>query len=242
MFVVTPMKPYFQDQDITLYLGDAFEILPSLSGVDLVVTDPPYSFGLASTAQEGKHGGWMDLMNAAVWYREMLIHFKRLTESKVGAAWVFNAWRSFPVLARASFLAEWPIASLGIWDKQWIGPGGPNGLRPSYEQVALFPQPSFRIEDRGVSDLFPCKWGSHKPTGHSAEKPVPLLRRLIEISLPASTKTEQPRVVLDAFAGSGRTLIAARQLGLRAIGIEGDERWCEFIAKDISSSPQLPFE
>lgn len=228
-------KPYYQGHGVTLYCADALDILPDLTGIRLIVTDPPYSFGLMSTAQETKTGSWMDIMNSAFFYAEVLRHFRRLIENHSGAAWVFNSWRSQVVLARASHVVGWPIESMAIWDKEWIGPGGNRGLRPSYEQIALFTAGDFAIPDRGIADIFRCKWASHKPTGHHAEKPVPLLRRLIEISA-----TGGP--VLDAFAGSGRTLVAARQLGLEAIGIEGEEKWCEYLAREIEATAMLPLE
>lgn len=132
------MQPYYEEGGITIYHGDCREVLPEVHGADLVVTDPPYSFGMASTAQEGKAGGWGDLMNAASFYSTLLVQFRRALENQNGAAWICNSWRSFPVLARAAFEARWPIESLLVWDKCWIGPGGSRGLRPSYELVALF--------------------------------------------------------------------------------------------------------
>lgn len=219
-------QPYYQDELVTLYHGDCREVLPSLSEIRLIVTDPPYVFGIASTAQEGKSGGWGDLMNSSVWYEAWLSEVKRLTSNASGAAWVFNSWRSFPVLARAAYGVGWPIESLLVWDKEWIGPGGSRGLRPSYELAALFVQPEFALSDRGLPDIWRSKWSSLKPNGHPAEKPVPLLAKLIRESGGGT--------VLDPFCGSGSTLVAAKQENCCAIGVEIEERWCEVTARRLA--------
>jgi len=220
------MTPYYEQDGITIYHGDCRELLPVLPSVRLVVTDPPYVFGLASTAQEGKAGGWGDLMNSSIWYESWLLEAKRLTVNAQGAAWVFNSWRSFPVLARAAYGVLWPITSLMVWDKEWIGPGGPSGLRPSYELAALFVQPEFAIKDRGLPDIWRSKWSSIKPHGHPAEKPAALLAKMIRES--------GGGLVLDPFMGSGTTLAAAKSEGHPAIGIEIEERYCEIAAKRLS--------
>lgn len=220
------MKPYYEDGLVTLHHADCRDLLPELPGARLVVTDPPYAFGLASTAQEGKAGGWGDLMNNAHFYAMLLREFRRIVANQQGAAWVFNSWRSLPTLARSSFEAEWPIESLLVWDKEWIGPGGPRGLRPSYELAALFASDGFGLTNRGLPDIWRSKWSGLKPTGHPAEKPTALLQRLIAESGGGT--------VIDPFAGSGSTLVAAKNLGHRAIGIEVEERWCEVAAKRLS--------
>lgn len=219
------MKPYYEHGGITIYHGDCRDVMPSFSSVGIVVTDPPYVFGIASTFDERCAGGWGDMMNGAQIYAGWLREFWRLIQNSSGAAWVFNSWRSFPVLARAAYEARWPIESLLIWDKEWIGPGGPSGLRPSYEVVALFRHPEFKILDRSTPDIWRQKWAGAKEW-HAAEKPVALLARLISAG--------GAGVVLDPFAGSGSTLIAARTLGRRAIGIEIEERYCEIAAKRLS--------
>lgn len=225
------MKPYYEDASVVIYHGDCREILPTLGGVGLVVTDPPYVFGLASTHQEGKAGGWGDLMNNASFYASWLSQCRKLTDARQGAVWVFGSWRSFPVLARASFEVSWPIESLLVWDKEWIGPGGARGLRPSYELVALFAQPAFGLVNRGLPDIWRSKWAGAKEH-HPAEKPVPLLSRLIRES--AGHFPEIDGKVLDPFMGSGSTLVAAKREGWRAIGIEIEERHCEIAARRCS--------
>lgn len=220
------MKPYYEKDGITIYHGDCREILPTIRDASLVVTDPPYVFGIASTANEQKAGGWGDLMNAAAWYGIWLRECKRITANAQGASWVFNSWRSFPVLARGAFEAQWPIESLLVWDKEWIGPGGSKGLRPSYELVALFVHEQFALPNRGLRDIWPAKWSANKPTGHPAEKPLPLIQRIICES--------GGGLILDPFMGSGTTLRAAKDAGQEAIGIEIEERWCEFAARRLS--------
>lgn len=227
------MTPYYDEDGITIYHGDCRELLPEMPSVRLVVTDPPYVFGIASTAQESKAGGWGDLMNSAVWYSAWLSEAKRLTQNEQGAAWVFNSWRSFPVLARAAYDARWPVESLLVWDKEWIGPGGQRGLRPSYEVAALFCQPDFAIQNRGLPDIWRAKWTGVKPSGHPAEKPVPLLAKMLRESGGGR--------VLDPFMGSGTTLVAAKSEGLQAIGIEIEERYCEIAAKRLAQRA-LPLE
>ena len=113
------MKPYYSEAGITIYHGDCLDILPELDAVDLTITDPPYVFGLASTFQEGKAGGWGDLMNNAHWYTAWMKECRDLMQNKNGAMWVFNSWRSFPILARAAYEANWAITSLLVWDKQF---------------------------------------------------------------------------------------------------------------------------
>lgn len=225
------MTPYYADDAVTIYHGDSLEILPTIKGssIDLVVTDPPYVIGAVSAGNMAtKAGGWGDMMNSARWFRDWYAMTRRVLKQD-GALWTFCNWRSVPVVMRAAFDAEWSVASLLVWNKDWIGPGGPIGLRPSYELVALLAGPDFTIEDRGIPDVWTHKWASHKPSGHPAEKPVELLSRLIRES------TRRPSsLILDPFGGSGSTAVAAKATGHRAIVIEAEERWCEVAASRCS--------
>lgn len=218
------MTPYYQDDWVTIYHGDALELLPSMPRADLVVTDPPYVIGAVSAGNIGaKAGGWGDMMNSSRWFRDWYAMCRARLRPN-GAMWTFCNWRSVPVVMRAASEAQWSVTSMLVWHKDWIGPGGSVGLRPSYELVALMAREDFAIPDRGIPDVWTEQWASYKPNGHPAEKPVPLLRRLIATHGTAET-------VLDPFAGSGSSLVAAKDNGLRAIGIEIEERYCEIAAK-----------
>lgn len=226
------MKPYYQNNRITLYKGDAVEIMPELQqSFDLVCADPPYHMALASNA---KMAGWGDMMNSAFWYAHLLKEFHRLTINRSGAVWMFNSWRGFSVLQKAAYDAEWPLESLLVWDKQWIGPGGTRGLRPSYELVGLFRQEGFSIPDRSIPDIWQHQYSSQRPTGHPAEKPLSLFIRLIDVCGP------QVERILDPFSGSGTALLAAKKLGKEAVGIEIEEKYCEMIATRLQQG-DLPF-
>jgi DNA modification methylase len=216
------VRPYYERDGVVIYHADSLDVLPSLraASVDLVVTDPPYVIGAVSAGNIGsKAGGWGDMMNSARWFRDWYSMVRRLLKPD-GALWSFCNWRSLPVVMKAAADADWSVASLMVWDKDWIGPGGSVGLRPAYELVALLPMPDFAIPDRGIPDVWKEPWSSFKPSGHPAEKPVPLLSRIVRVS------GKQGGVILDPFCGSGSSLRAAKDLHCTAIGIETEERWC----------------
>lgn len=180
--------------------------------VDLVLTDPPYMFSLASSGA-GKIDPWADWTNAAYWYAEWIKEARRVLKD-TGALWTCLNWRSMVTFQKAACSLGWPIESLLVWDKCWIGPGGKKGLRPSYELVALFVMPGFAIPNRGLADIQRFKWSSKKPHGHPAEKPLALMQWLIEQCSP------QGAVVLDPFMGSGTTAEACVRTGRNYIGFE----------------------
>ncbi len=143
--------------------------------------------------------------------------FRRV--AKGGCVWTCTNWRTLPVYQHVSARLDWPIESCLVWYKDWIGPGGARGLRPSYEMVALWCSEGFALKDRGLYDMQTFPWSSQKPHGHPAEKPVSLMKWLTEIS------TEAGQVVFDPFLGSGTTGEAAIQLGRKFVGIESDPYW-----------------
>jgi DNA modification methylase len=190
--------------------------------VDLVVTDPPYGIGIKSQGGSGsKLNPWADMCNASLWYSAWLRECQRIIKDD-GAVWSFINWRYFTTLQKAGLDIGWSIESLLIWDKGLLGPGGHKGLRPCYEQVALFAGPDFRIENRSLRDIQHFQWRTTKPTGHPAEKPLDLIRWIIR------TSAKGPgAVIVDPFMGSGTTAAAAVLEGANYIGFEMDPVWAE---------------
>lgn len=210
--------------------GDCLEIMKGIpsGAIDLVVTDPPYNFTTAS-AGSGKLNPWADLTNAAFWFAAWMQECSRVLRYD-GAIWQFCNWRSLPTITKAAFDIGNQIESLLVWDKEWIGPGGCNGLRPSYELVSLIRKDGFSIKNRGIPDIKRSKWSGIKPSGHPAEKPLHLMSWLIDIS--------GGGLILDPFAGSGTTLIAAKKLNRNSIGIEINPDYCK-IAEDRLRQEEL---
>lgn len=214
--------------DATLFNGDCLDVMGQLKpmSIDAVITDPPYMIGAISTGNAtSKSGGWADMENAAWWYAEWLKLARRALKQE-GFACVFGNWRSLPTLLYAFAKIQWPVDSLLIWDKEWIGPAGPRQLRPTYEVVIFAGMPKAKIDDRSASDVYRCKWmaGQMKTTDHAAEKPVALMRHLIRLT------TNPGDTVLDCFMGSGTTGEAAFLEKRKFIGIEREVEYFTGIA------------
>lgn len=216
--------------DCTLLLGDCLEVMPTLGKVDACVTDPPYNFSTASSG--GKHALWADAINSALWFSAVLTECKNRLPVEGGAIWQFLNWKTFIPLQKACWDAGMKFESLLVWDKEWIGPGGNIGLRPSYELVALMATGTFSLPNRGLPDIWRHKWSSQRETGHPAEKPVSLLQEIIK-QTPAQT-------ILDPFLGSGTTLVACAKLGRKGIGIELEEKYFDIACKRVEEAYRQP--
>lgn len=223
-------KKWGEQRMCEIYNDDALNILPTIadSTVNAVITDPPYMLNMKSAINK-KFSPWGDHINGSVWYAEWFKQARRVLKND-GCLWTFLNWRSLPTFQKASCDIGWPIESLMVWDKCCISTGTMRGLRPSYELVALFAMPDFKIDNRGLPDVQRFKWSTSKPNGHPAEKPVELMRWLIEIS------TKPGDRVADFFVGSGTTGEAALLSGRSFIGIEQDKEWCDYATKRLEET------
>lgn len=222
-------KPYYEEDGIKIYHGDSLDLLEEMESTHIVYADLPYAMPLSSWKGKAGLTAWSNYMNAAVFYGATLRHFKRLTDEQQGAVWHTTYWRWYPALAKASLDIEWDIESLLVWDMEKFGAGGTKGLRPQHEFVALFCQPAFSIKDRGVPDIWRHRFNKpHGEDAHPSARPVQMVRKMLEISGATS--------VLEPFMGSGPALQAAKGLGIPAVGIEMEERYCELAVKQLTQT------
>jgi site-specific DNA-methyltransferase (adenine-specific) len=223
------MTPYYADDQVVLYHGDALS-QPTPEVAHAFVTDPPYSrAGALHTGRTNSNG---DLLGSdqfwLYWFTDVA---KRLTARTRpdGHGFVFTDYRTVGLVERAfaEVRTDWRVSQCLVWDRESIGLGSP--YRASHELIAFVRGPEFRWElARDIRNVLRFRWPYGTHPNHEAEKPVPLLEKLIDDTTLAGS------VVLDPFAGSGSTLVAARNLGRRAIGVEIEERYCEIAARRLA--------
>lgn len=216
----------------TLYCGNSLELLDLLQdgAYGLVLTDPPYMINTKSDGT-GKIDPWGDYMNAAVFYANWIGKARQKLKND-GALMSFLNWRSVATFTKASCLLGWPMESLVVWNKKYLGTNM-RGFRPMYEMIALFIQPGFKLENRSLGDIVECPRLTRKPN-HPAEKPVALLEFLL--------CEAQKENVLDVFMGSGTTLVACEKLGLHGTGIEINEKYFDAACRRVEEIAKIPLE
>lgn len=216
-------RPYYEDDAVTIYHGDALEVLPLLADKpDLVVTDPPYFQPAAHyvRARAAKP------VRCSLGDRSVLEHAFKAWATAFGTAttddaplYLFCDGQSYSLIFRA-FYSLGRIRPL-VWDKVTSYNG--YTWRHQHELIAWVERGA-RVPT-GDGDVLRERGVKQADRLHPAEKPVKLLQRLIG---------KHPGVVLDPFAGSGSTLVAASRIGRRAIGIEIEERYCEIAARRLA--------
>lgn len=227
------MEPYFQDEKagIVILHGDCREVLPTLEreSVDMIVTDPPYGVRwLSGRGQQGFASIKGDESREAAEIA-LPLAFKVLRRRR--HAYVFGRYDF-----SGTDMTE-PVEL--IWDKGIIGLGNTGSAwGPSHEYIQFLVRTAGTVSAeagdgqlaarlRRGSVLRYKRLNSTQVLLHPSEKPVMLLRELIESS------SRFGDTVLDCFAGSGSTLEAARLEGRRCIGIEIEERYCEIAANRL---------
>ena len=214
------MKPYYQDELVTLYHGDCLEVTDWLEA-DVLVTDPPYGSESISPAGYGRHGG-----NGRKNGEAFKIANDKTTEVRDAA---LSLWGDRPRLAFATPRMAEPPGDWNdrlVWDKREPGlNGGP--WRYTHELIFVGGEGWKRQSASSFSILsFPSGNGSWEKAQHVHNKPLQLMQSLI-LSAPDG-------VIAEPFAGSGSTVLAARNLGRKVIAVELEERHCETVVKRLS--------
>lgn len=205
---MTLPTPVYDRDGITLYHGDCRDILPALALAQkqtIVLTDPPYNVGL----DYGQHTDDARL-DYDDWCRQWFDACHRIAHLIAFTPGVQN-------VARWCRLVEpdWMVA----WHKPFAHGRSPVGFA-NWEPVLIFGESLAPPGDDVITASI--QWDPDLE-GHPCPKPLRWATKLLTLlSLPHE-------MVIDPFAGSGTTLVAARQLGRRAIGIEIDRDYCDFV-------------
>jgi site-specific DNA-methyltransferase (adenine-specific) len=194
------MKPYFEENGITIYHGDCREVLPSLrpTNFDAVITDPPYPNNAAHFIED---------IEASLWF----------IENFSSPRWLifWDVLEAPPV--------KLPLVARHGWRKS-------NTNRPgNYEAIYEFadePRRASRMFNFPV--IYPGLTGCSEATGHPTQKPLKLMKELVEL--------RKPKHIIDPFMGSGATLEAAQFLGIEAVGIDRELKNCADAANRLRQS------
>jgi DNA modification methylase len=231
------MKPYYEDGAVTIYCGDCREILPTLTAT-VLVADPPYGTGYYRTDQEFVTG-------------EMLATWASSHEVVALFGWPEKliATCTAADLAPDEWITWWPTNARcrgfnksGLWrEAECIAIFGSGDWGLLRQPRARRTTPQEGASPRGRPDLnsearIGDVWRDESPLLnpnqrgrlHPNQKPVSLMRRLLT-AMPAG-------LVVDPCMGSGSTLLAARDLGRRVVGIEVEECFCEIAARRLGQA------
>ena len=212
-------EAYYADDRVTLFLGDCREVTEWLAA-DVLVTDPPYGRAWKQGELDKRPNGHAGIAGDAT------------TDVRDAA---FSLWGERPIIAFGDLMLPPPQRTklVGVYQKPSNAGtrGAMGGVRRDAE--AWYMIGSWPTGLGGRSSVIKTRslvqGGPHSQqgrNGHPHAKPLDVMEELILLC--------PPGVIADPFAGSGSTLVAARNLGRHAIGVEIEERYCEIIANRLA--------
>jgi DNA modification methylase len=248
------VKPYYEQSGVTIYHGDCRDVAPTLAMFDAVITSPPYNLGASpwphlghwkpgdsaggrskwkngsdagAGIQYAEHQDAMPWAEYVEWQRDILtmlaakapVVFYNHKPRVIGG----RLWTPLELIPDTVTLRQIVI---------WARPGGLNfnqtAFVPTHEWVMVLAREEWRLKSKGASGLGDVWEMAPERNPHPAPFPEALPSRALDASGAMS--------VLDPFSGSGTTLVAAKRLGRKAVGIEVSERYCEMAAHRLSQA------
>lgn len=216
--------PYYSDEFATLYLGDCREQAAWATAAGVLVTDPPYGISWKRGSVRGYRS------------RDGIAN-DDTTAARDAALDLWGSRRPAIVFGSPDMPPPGLTKQVLVWHKTDEAGviGSTTGFRRDWEAIYLlgeWPRAKaarssvLRSNVGSLLELTRASYAKDRGTGHPHTKPVDLMEALIAAA--------PPGVVADPFAGSGSTLVAAKKMGRRAIGVEVDERYCEIAARRLA--------
>lgn len=247
------MEPHYDDGRVAIHHGDSLAVMMGLAdaSVDAVITDPPYSSGGqfrgdraqstgtkyvssgvadrgtdfdGDTRDQRSYGYW-----TALWTGEAL-----RVARKGAPLLVFTDWRQLPTTTDAIQAGGWVWRGVVTWDKV-NGRPRTGGFSAATEFIVWATNgPVDDSREVYLPGIIRC--APPRQRDHQTQKPEALMRRLMDLVPPDGT-------VLDPFAGSGTTGVAAAAEGRRAVLIERSPHYAAVIARRLQqpAEPVLDF-
>ena len=236
--MTTPIIPYFCDDTLTLYRGDALRVLSTLEGdsVDAIITDPPYSTGAFTLAgKQAPPAAKYQKSSAVRAYPPMFGDNKDQHSFYRWAVWwlsecwrvaregspilVFTDWRQLATISDAIQGAGFSMRGLVVWHK-----AGGMPLRGEFRRDCEYIV--YGCKGKLIPSGSACLPGLYSypvvasRKNHITAKPDALMADLMQVVSVGGT-------VLDPFLGGGATARAAQSTGRRCIGIELSHEYSE---------------
>lgn len=200
----------------TYKIGDCLELLQEIpdKSIDLVITDPPY--GMNYNSGWYKEGNPFDAIE-----KDDKFDFRfnnnwlKLCSEKAKKDSCIMVFSSYQVLDEWKFIVSkyYEVKNLIVWVKNnWTAGDLKGNLGNQYEFIIFGVKGDFEIKGYRYSNVW--RFDREAPKGHPTTKPVPLIKRAIELT------TLEEGMVLDPFLGSGTTLMACRETNRNGIGFE----------------------
>lgn len=213
------MKPYCDDGQCVIYHGDCAVIAPTLGRFDLLCTDPPYGIGAANNSGRGgkRHG------KAATASRDYGDATWDDAPPEPRLLDMLRSCAASQCIFGGNYFALPPTRCWLLWDKE----NGTNGYADA-EMAWTNYDIAVRLKRHRWAGMLQANMSSKEERLHPTQKPLAVMTWAISLC------PERPSTVFDPFMGSGTTLRACKDLGIRAVGIEQDERYCEIAAKRLA--------
>jgi hypothetical protein len=220
------ISPYYADEHVTLYHGDCLTMLDQLDA-GVLVSDVPYGIDYKSNWHAN------EMARSIAGDRDTAARDTILEWWAPRPAIVFGTWR-IPRPADTRLRLVWNTKGalgMGAMDLPWK-PASQEvyvlGMGPAHEyseEMYVLGKGFTGRRDSDVITVAPVQSLGYNGRTHPHEKPVDLMLRLIDKCPPGT--------VLDPFAGTGATLVAAKRLGRRAVGVEIDRGYCDVIVQRL---------
>ncbi len=224
--------PYYSADGITIYHGDCAEIAPTLGRFDLLCTDPPY--GIGAGRRIGKLGNaWGRSSPEAEEKRRRRGKYEARRFQRTEADWddappsqglldQFVGLASHQVIFGGNYFTLRPARCWLIWDKD-------NGATDFADAELAWTNYDCPVRLKRYLWNGVCR-AVHEPRYHPTQKPLAVMSWAISLC------PERPKTVLDPFMGSGTTLRACKDLGISAVGIEREEKYCEIAVRRLAQT------